>query len=103
MASQPEEESSMFLRNFGVLPHHYMASQPEEESSMVLRNVGILPHRYMGKNLKMEAARSSETFVSYRITRRRSQPEGCGKMVSETLVSPEDHDMNPCFLLLIIY
>jgi hypothetical protein len=56
------------LRNIGILPHHYTASQPEDGGSKVLRNVGILPHHYMASHLKMEAAWSSETLVSYHIT-----------------------------------
>jgi len=61
-----EDKGSKDLRNVGILPHQYTVSQTRR-----LRTESV-PNHF---TLKMEAAKSSETLVSYRITTRCHKPE----------------------------
>jgi len=60
----PENTDSTVLRNVGILLHRNTAPQPEDGgSTLVSYDINTRRH-----NLKMEAARSSETLVSCHIT-----------------------------------
>jgi len=72
----PVDGGRMVLRNFCILPHHYMASQHNES--------GITTWRY--NPVKMEAVWSSETSVSYHITTWRHYTMKAAARSSETLV-----------------
>jgi hypothetical protein len=72
----PEDGGSMDLRNAGILPQHYSTSQPTR-----WRQHGPLKRWYPTTTLhgvttqKMEAARTSETLVSYTNNTRHHKPE----------------------------
>jgi hypothetical protein len=77
----PEDGDSKVLRNVGVLRHYYTVSPPwrwRQQSSPKLWYPTTSLHGVT--TLKMGAAKSSETLVSYRITTRCHNPED-GKKV----------------------
>jgi len=86
-ASQPEDGGRKVPRNTDTPRHHHTASQPEDGGSKVLRKVCI-PHVTTRRhNLKMEAARYSETPAPHNITTRWHSLKMEGVWYSETLVS----------------